>query len=61
MSPAVEDENNAISCYPSDAMFYAFELPASSDVSSGDGFVAASTVIASHRKMVVIYFIGFCF
>lgn len=51
VSPAVEDENSPISSYPGDAMFYAFELPAGTEMNFGNGFVPAPTVIASHRKM----------
>lgn len=52
VSPAVEEESNPISVYPIDALFYAFELPASEERGTTDGeFVPAPTIIAAHRKM----------
>lgn len=51
ISPTVEEDGNPISVYPNDALFYAFELPPAEESTSNGDFIAASTVIAVHRKM----------
>ncbi|VDK72817.1 unnamed protein product [Onchocerca ochengi] len=51
VSESVDDDNSSISVYPNDALLYAFELPAEEDQSNPECFIAASTVIAAHRKM----------
>uniref|UniRef100_A0A915Q6R4 ubiquitinyl hydrolase 1 n=1 Tax=Setaria digitata TaxID=48799 RepID=A0A915Q6R4_9BILA len=51
VSELVTDDNSSISVYPSDALLYAFELPAEEDQSDTERFIAAPTVIAAHRKM----------
>lgn len=48
----MDDENSSVGVYPSDALLYAFELPAHDNFPNSECFAAAPTVVAAHRKMV---------